>query len=114
MDMPLISVIIPVYKAEAYLEECLDSVLAQEYPSLELILVDDGSPDGSPAICDRYAGRHPNIQVIHQENQGPGPARNAGIAAARGEYLMFADADDKLDGPRAIRSLAEAALAASG
>lgn len=110
MDMPLISVIIPVYQAEAYLEECLDSVLAQEYPSLELILVDDGSPDGSPAICDRYAGRHPNIQVIHQENQGPGPARNAGIAAARGEYLMFADADDRLDGPRAIRSLAEAAL----
>lgn len=108
--MPFISVIIPVYKAELYLEACLDSVLAQDYPSLELLLVDDGSPDGCPAICDRYAGQYPNIRVLHQENQGPGPARNAGIAAARGDYLLFLDADDMLDGPGAIRLLAEAAL----
>lgn len=108
--MPFISVIIPVYKAEPYLEACLDSVLAQDYPSLELLLVDDGSPDGCPAICDRYAGLYPNIRVLHQENRGPGPARNAGIAAAQGDYLLFLDADDLLDGPQAIRCLVEAAL----
>ena len=92
----LISVIIPVYKVEEYLYRCVDSVLAQTYGNLEIILVDDGSPDGCPAMCDAYAGQDARIRVIHQENAGLSGARNAGIDAARGQWLAFVDSDDYL------------------
>ena len=78
-SVPLVSVVIPVYKTEKYLEECIASVLGQDYPKIELILVDDGSPDRCPAICEYYAGKYENIQTIHQKNQGLGMARNRGI-----------------------------------
>lgn len=102
MDEPTVSVIIPVYKTEPYLEECVDSVLRQEYPRLEIVLVDDGSPDNCPALCDRYAARYGHIRVVHQANRGLGHARNAGMAASSGKYVFFVDSDDCLDGPDAI------------
>lgn len=95
--MDKISVIIPVYKVEAYLRQCVDSVLAQTYSNLEVILVDDGSPDGSGAICDEYAAKDSRVKVIHKENGGQGSARNAGLDAATGEYLAFVDSDDWID-----------------
>lgn len=91
---PLISVIIPVYKVEAYLCPCVESVLAQTYQNIEIILVDDGSPDNCPRICDEYAASDPRIRVIHKENGGLSSARNAGIEAAKGEFLAFLDSDD--------------------
>lgn len=90
----LLSVIIPVYKVEDYLKRCVDSVLAQTYQNIEIILVDDGSPDQCPQICDEYAEKYEKIQVIHQENKGLSGARNTGIDAAKGEYLAFVDSDD--------------------
>lgn len=93
-NMESISIIIPVYNAEKYLSGCLDSLLNQTYPHLHIILVNDGSTDASPHICDAYAQKHPHIQVIHQQNQGVSMARNTGIANATGEYLAFIDADD--------------------
>lgn len=92
--MPKVSVIVPVYDAEAHLARCVDSILRQEFTDLELILVDDGSTDGSPAICDAYAARDPRVRVIHKENEGVSVARNRGMAAAQGAYLQFLDADD--------------------
>ena len=103
----LISVIIPVYKVEEYLCRCVDSVLAQTYGNLEIILVDDGSPDGCPAMCDAYAGQDARIRVIHQENAGLSGARNAGIDAARGQWLAFVDSDDYL-APDFLERLLEA------
>ena len=94
---PLISVIVPVYKVEDYLGRCVDSLLNQTYENLEIILVDDGSPDRSGAICDDYAARDPRIRVIHKPNGGLSSARNAGIDIARGEYLGFVDSDDWMD-----------------
>ncbi len=92
-----ISVIIPVYKVEAYLAECLDSVVNQTYRDTEIILVDDASPDGCGAICDRYAQKDSRVRVIHHSrNGGLAAARNTGIEAATGEYLFFADSDDWL------------------
>lgn len=91
---PLISVIIPVYKVEAYLTACVESVLAQTYQNFELILVDDGSPDNCPQMCDAFAARDSRIRVIHKENGGLSSARNAGIDAAKGKYLAFLDSDD--------------------
>lgn len=111
MDDPIVSVIIPVYKAEPFLAECLDSVIGQDYPALEIILVDDGSPDSCPEICDRYAETCARIRTIHQDNRGPGPARNAGLEAAAGRYVAFVDSDDRLDGADAIRRMAERAEA---
>lgn len=105
----MVSVIIPVYKTEEFLEECIDSVLQQDYPNLEIILVDDASPDGCPKICDRYAQLHEKVHVIHKKNEGVGIARNAGMDAAKGNYLMFLDSDDKLDGKSAVRVLADRA-----
>ena len=93
-DDALISVIIPVYNVEKYIKECLDSVIAQTYPKLEIIVVDDGSQDGSGKILDEYAVRDSRIKVIHRENSGPSAARNTGIRAAAGEYLCFVDSDD--------------------
>ena len=93
-DYPLISVVIPVYKVEQYIHECVDSVIAQTYKNLDIILVDDGSPDSCPAICDEYAERDNRIRVIHKKNGGLSSARNAGIDIARGEYICFVDSDD--------------------
>jgi len=91
-----ISIIIPVYRVEAYLPRCLDSVLGQTYRNLEIILVDDGSPDACGQICDRYAEKDGRIHVIHKKNEGVAEARNDGIAYARGEYICFLDSDDWL------------------
>ena len=93
MTTPLISVIVPVYRVEEYLERCVESILSQTYENLEVILVDDGSPDRCPAICDAYAGKDARVKVIHQENKGLSGARNAGIELAEGEYLAFVDSD---------------------
>ena len=90
----LISVIIPVYKVETYLRRCIDSVLAQTYKNLEIILVDDGSPDGCPAICDAYAAQDSRVQVIHRKNAGLSGARNSGMDVAKGAYFVFVDSDD--------------------
>ncbi len=94
---PKISVIVPVYNVERYLARCVDSILAQGYANLDVILVDDGSSDGSGALCDAYAARDPRIRVIHKENGGLSSARNAGLDAAEGEYLAFADSDDWIE-----------------
>lgn len=93
---PLVSVIVPVYNVEKYLHQCVDSIINQTHRNLEIILVDDGSPDNCGAICDEYALKDRRILVIHQENGGVSAARNAGLDAAGGEYLMFVDADDWL------------------
>ena len=94
MTTPLISVIVPVYRVEEYLKRCVKSILSQTYKNLEVILVDDGSPDQCPAICDACAEKDARVKVIHQENKGLSGARNAGIDAASGEYLAFVDSDD--------------------
>jgi glycosyltransferase involved in cell wall biosynthesis len=92
--LPKISVIIPVYKVEPYLRQCIDSILTQSYSNLEIILVDDGSPDNCGKICDEYAEKDNRINVIHKENEGQAAARNTGINKATGEYLTFVDSDD--------------------
>ena len=96
MKNELVSVIVPVYNVEKYLVQCVDSILNQTYKNIEIILVDDGSTDSSGEICDRYAGSNNNIQCIHKKNQGLGMARNSGIEAASGEYIVFVDSDDYL------------------
>lgn len=97
MAEPLLSVIVPVYKTEPYLRKCLDSVVNQTYSRLEIILVDDGSPDNSGAICDEYAAQDSRIRVIHQKNGGLSAARNVGIQEAGGEFVALLDSDDYLD-----------------
>lgn len=94
METPLISVIVPVYNVEPYLAECLDSVMAQSYKHIEIIVVDDGSTDNSGQLCDQYAERDPRIKVVHKKNGGLSEARNLGIDRARGEYIAFVDSDD--------------------
>ena len=89
-----LSIIVPVYKVRRYLQRCIESILQQTYTDYELILVDDGSADGSSVICDRYAQECDKVRVIHKKNGGLSSARNAGIAAARGEYITFVDGDD--------------------
>ena len=106
--MPEISVIVPVYKAEAYLHACIDSILSQTFSDFELILVDDGSPDGCGAICDDYASRDGRVQVIHQENQGQAAARNCALAVAGGEWICFVDSDDAVH-PQMLERLRQAA-----
>lgn len=91
---PFISIIVPVYKAEPYLHQCLDSILNQTYQTFELILIDDGSPDASGTICEDYAARDPRICVIHQQNSGPSSCRNRGMGMAKGNYICFIDSDD--------------------
>ncbi len=100
----MISIIVPVYKVEKYLNKCIESILCQTYPDFELILVDDGSPDTCGWICDQYAGRDDRIRVIHKTNGGLSSARNAGIEAACGEYITFVDSDDWTD-PRLLEVL---------
>lgn len=95
--MTLISVIIPVYKAEKYIERCICSILRQTFQNIEVILVDDGSPDKSGEICDMWALKDKRIKVIHQKNAGAGAARNAGLRVAKGEYIGFVDSDDWIE-----------------
>lgn len=90
----LISVIVPVYKVEKYLDACVKSIVQQTYKNLEIILIDDGSPDNCPAMCDAWAQKDTRIKVIHKKNGGQGEARNFGIQAASGEYIGFVDSDD--------------------
>ena len=94
---PLISVIVPIYNVEQYLHRCVDSILAQTYRNLEVILVDDGAKDTSGVICDSYAEKDSRVKVIHKENGGLSSARNAGIDIARGEFLAFVDSDDWIE-----------------
>ena len=94
MEKDLISIIIPVYKVEKYLEKCIESVLKQTYTNLQVILVDDGSPDNCGKICDEYAKKDSRIEVIHKVNGGLSDARNVGIAKAKGKYIGFVDSDD--------------------
>lgn len=94
---PEISIIVPVYKAEEFLPKCIESILGQSYKAFELVLVNDGSPDGSGEICDVYAKRDERVRVIHKNNGGVSSARNAGLDAARGRYIMFCDGDDYID-----------------
>ena len=89
-----VSVIVPVYKAEQYLDKCVQSIVDQTYENLEVILVDDGSPDNCPAMCDAWAVKDSRVQVIHKENGGFSSARNAGLNAATGDYVQFVDSDD--------------------
>ena len=91
---PLVSVVIPVYGVECYLDECVSSVVSQTYRNIEVILVDDGSPDGCPAMCDEWARRDGRVRVLHRQNGGLSAARNSGLGVARGEYVLFVDSDD--------------------
>ena len=95
--MATVSVIIPVYNAEKYIGRCIESVQAQTYKEWQMILVDDGSNDKSPDICEKYADKDERIHVIRQENAGPGVARNTGISKAVGKYIVFIDSDDYIE-----------------
>ena len=106
-----ISVIVPVYRVEKYLPACIDSILNQTFTDFELILVDDGSPDRCPEICDETAKRDARVRAIHQANQGLSAARNAGIEAAHGAWLSFVDSDDFL-APDFLETLHDAAVRA--
>lgn len=103
-----LSVIVPIYNAEKYLERCMDSILAQDEKNIEVILVDDGSTDGSPRICDRYGQEYEYVVVIHQANSGVSAARNLGIECAKGDYIGFVDADDWIEPNMFSRLLEEA------
>ena len=94
--LPLVSVIVPAYNSEAWIGECLDSVLAQTYPNWECVVVDDGSTDGTLAIAESYAQRDSRIRCLRQENQGPSVARNTAVAHSHGEYILPLDADDMI------------------
>lgn len=109
LDDILISVIVPIYNVEEYLPQCIDSLLVQTHPNLEIVLVDDGSSDNCGAICDQYAEKHSNIRVVHKENGGLSSARNAGIDVAKGAYIGFVDSDDFV-APAMFRNLLEAAV----
>ena len=104
----LVSVIIPVYNAEKFIKTCIDSVLAQTYTNIEIILINDGSVDYSKSICEKFANNASNIILINQQNSGVSAARNAGLKFATGKYVTFLDADDELP-PNAIKQCVEAA-----
>lgn len=97
MNYPLISVIVPVYNVQDYLDKCIESLVNQSYKNMEIILIDDGSSDNSPLICSEWADKDKRIKLFHQENQGVSSARNYGISEAKGEYAAFVDSDDWLD-----------------
>ena len=105
--MPKLSVIVPVYKAEAVLETCVASVLAQTFSDWELLLIDDGSPDGSGKLCDDYAAQDSRVRVFHKPNGGVSSARNLGMAEAVGDYILFIDADDWI-APESCQTLLDA------
>ncbi|NCC34068.1 MAG: glycosyltransferase family 2 protein, partial [Chloroflexia bacterium] len=98
VDSPTVSVVIPVYNVERYIAQCVESVLSQTMQDLEVILVDDGSPDACPQIADDFAARDPRVTVVHQQNQGLSGARNSGLHRARGQLVMFLDSDDYWEG----------------
>ena len=102
--MPDISVIVPVYKAEAFLADCIDSILSQTFSDFEIILVDDGSPDNSGRICEEYAAKYEHIHVLHQENQGQAAARNHALTYAQGQWICYVDSDDLIH-PRMLEHL---------
>ena len=106
-DIPIVSIIIPVYKVERYLDQCIQSVVKQTYTNIEIILVDDGSPDRCPQICDAWKEKDSRIRVIHKENGGLSDARNVGMAASTGEYIAFVDSDDVVE-PEYVEYLYEA------
>lgn len=108
-EYPLISVIVPIYNVEKFLPLCIDSVLSQTYENIELLLIDDGSPDGCGQLCDEYAERDDRVYVIHQKNGGVAEARNHGLRIAKGEYLFFVDSDDMLL-PEALMILYRASI----
>ena len=93
----IISVVVPIYKVERYLKSCVDSILNQTYKKSSQFIIDDGSPDSCPQICDEYAKYDKRVQVIHKENGGLSDARNAGIDSASGKYITFVDSDDYID-----------------
>lgn len=95
--LPLISVIVPIYNVEKYLDRCVESIINQTYKNLEIILVDDGSPDNCPKLCDEYAQKDNRIKAVHKENGGMSDARNAGMAVASGEFICFVDSDDYIE-----------------
>ena len=97
LKTPLVSIIVPVYQTKEYLDQCVQSLRSQDYPNLEIILVDDGSPDECPALCDAYAAQDERIRVIHKENGGLSSAREAGIQHASGDYIMVVDSDDWIE-----------------
>lgn len=111
--MPKLSVIVPVYNTEKYLRECIDSILSQTFTDFELILVDDGSTDGSGSICDEYASKDPRVQVIHQENGGVTRARKAAMRIATGSWISFIDSDDWIDSAMFDSMLEKASNSAS-
>lgn len=102
--MPIVSIIVPVYNTEQYIYECIDSILAQSFSDFELVLVDDGSTDQCPMICDFYASKDSRIKTIHQKNQGQGAARNTGVKQSKGEWICFVDSDDIIH-PQMIEQL---------
>ena len=97
MNEELISIIVPVYNVEAYIHQCIKSIIEQSYKNLEIILVDDGSKDKSGKICDDYARKDKRIKVIHKKNGGLSDSRNAGITVATGKYIAFVDSDDWIE-----------------
>lgn len=97
MEKGLVSIVVPVYKTEKYLNQCVQSIVEQTYEKLEILLIDDGSPDRCPQMCDAWAEKDSRIRVIHKLNEGLGMARNTGIENARGEYICFFDSDDYID-----------------
>lgn len=105
----LVSVIVPIYKVEQYLKKCMDSILSQTYSNIEIILVDDGSPDRCPALCDEFAKKDRRVKVIHKKNGGLSSARNAGLDAANGTYICFVDSDDFI-APTMVQKLYEAII----
>lgn len=113
----MVSIIVPVYKSEKTLYSCVESLQKQTEPDIEIILIDDGSPDQCPAMCDELQGKDPKIRVIHKENKGVSSARNRGIQEARGEYLLFVDSDDSVEPDmveKLLRQIGEADLAVCG
>lgn len=96
-SQPKISVIVPVYKVENFLDRCVESIVGQTYENLEIILVDDGSPDNCPSMCDKWAEKDRRIKVIHKENGGVSSARNAALDIVSGDYIGFVDSDDWID-----------------
>lgn len=108
--MPLFSIIVPVYNVEKYINKCVDSILSQTFEDFELILVDDGSPDNCPAICDNYAEKDSRVKVIHKQNGGASSARNTGLCSEKGKYILFLDSDDYWDGTNSLSKIYKKAV----